>query len=160
MPNGNAHDGITLVTGAALGAAAWALSADVGVTASLVGAHVISGIMFSPDLDLAAGSYDRWGPLRFAWLPYAWVIPHRSILSHGLVIGPVLRLIYITVILGIPLWLLVAERIDPATWETGRTLLRAYAQAYRLEVMIGLVGFVTGGAAHTIADVLSSAAKR
>ena len=67
---------------------------DVTVGATLVVATVFSGLMLSPDLDLESGPYHRWGPLRYLWWPYKSVIPHRSPLSHSLVVGPTLRIVY------------------------------------------------------------------
>ena len=51
--------------------------------------------MFSPDLDLDSAIDDRWGIFFWIWRPYMWLVPHRSrLLSHGLVIAPLLRLLY------------------------------------------------------------------
>jgi len=47
-------------------------------TAILVGAHLLSGIMFSPDLDLDSAIDDRWGIFFWIWRPYMWLVPHRS----------------------------------------------------------------------------------
>lgn len=61
----------------------------------VVGFYIIGFLFFSPDLDLKGNSYYRWRFLRFIWIPYQKVIPHRSILSHGIFIGTMLRIFYL-----------------------------------------------------------------
>src|SRR5437870_1065421 len=103
MPGARTHDIITVVTGLTLAPVSYSgllglgLPSDAAVrnTAILVVAHLLSGIMFSPDLDLDSAIDDRWGIFFWIWRPYMWVVPHRSrLLSHGLVIPPLLRLLY------------------------------------------------------------------
>src|SRR5690349_11132870 len=103
MPGARTHDAITVVTGLALAPITYTALVGMGQppdtavrnTAILVGAHLLSGIMFSPDLDLDSAIDDRWGILFWIWRPYMWAVPHRSrLLSHGLVIAPLLRLLY------------------------------------------------------------------
>lgn len=69
------------------------------------------GIIITPDLDVRGTRADRivrekigflpavvWGLL---WNPYSLLIPHRSIFSHGLIIGTVIRLLYMAVPLAL-----------------------------------------------------------
>ena len=49
----------------------------------------------------------RWGPLGFIWWPYRQLIPHRSIWSHGPLIGTTLRL---AMLLG---WSLIFSLLVP-----------------------------------------------
>lgn len=78
---------------------------ELGVIAA--SAHLLGGLLLSPDLDLISQSYKRWGPLRGIWVPYQKFIPkHRHWLSHGILIGSVLRLLYLS-IWGTLLWLIV-----------------------------------------------------
>jgi uncharacterized metal-binding protein len=97
MPNGRTHDAITIITAA--GAFAAAEYYNFGHILSTVAscAVLFSGLMFSPDLDLNSRPYQRWGPLKALWWPYQKALPHRHILSHGLLIGTICRLIYFTV---------------------------------------------------------------
>src|SRR5262245_28969431 len=103
MPGAHAHDLITVATGVALAPLTYSILIQSGVapnvalanTGVLVGAHLLSGIMFSPDLDLDSRIDDRWGIFFWIWRPYMWFVPHRHrLLSHGLVISQLLRLIY------------------------------------------------------------------
>ena len=65
------------------------------------------GVILTPDLDVKGTRADNlvrnkigyipalvWGIL---WNPYSKLIPHRSIWSHGLIIGTVIRLLYMAV---------------------------------------------------------------
>ncbi|MBE9156490.1 DUF2227 family putative metal-binding protein [Nodosilinea sp. LEGE 06152] len=72
---------------------------------SIVATGIFSGLMLSPDLDLAENAWKgdssykvtalrRWGLLSLFWLPYGLAIPHRSWLSHGLIVGTSLRVLY------------------------------------------------------------------
>jgi len=54
--------------------------------------------MFGPDLDLHSVQYKRWGPL-LLWIPYQNSTP--SLLSHGLIVGTTLRVLYLASWLGI-----------------------------------------------------------
>src|SRR6266566_7018649 len=97
MPNARTHDLITIVTAAASTPAVLNSSLpQIGpiTTVVLVGSYLASGILFSPDLDLHSRPYRRWGPLRFIWLPYQKMIPHRSWVSHSFVFGPLFRVCY------------------------------------------------------------------
>jgi uncharacterized metal-binding protein len=69
------------------------------------------GILLSPDLDSDGGYIGnrlmgRLGRLwRGYWRPYARLIAHRSRLSHGLIIGAVGRMLYLSPLLSPVLWL-------------------------------------------------------
>jgi len=122
MPSGRTHAEITL---AAAGLTyAWGIySGDPPFLAAAAAGGCVSGVLFNPDLDVIGTRADRffrdlgmipailWGLL---WYPYSTLIPHRSILSHGLIMGTLIRIAYIMV----PLYLL-GLRIIPAP-EIGR----------------------------------------
>ncbi|WP_019585612.1 metal-binding protein [Deinococcus apachensis] len=64
--------------------------------------------LLSPDLDLAEGRVDskrRWGVLGVLWVPYGMLFSHRG-LSHTWLIGPLTRLAYLAVIVGLVVGLL------------------------------------------------------
>ena len=54
---------------------------------------LIGGYWLSPDLDTHCQALKRWGPLRLIWAPYRWLIPHRSLWSHGPLLGTTTRLL-------------------------------------------------------------------
>ena len=61
----------------------------------------IGGLWLSPDLDTNSRPLKRWGPLKLLWFPYRKLIPHRSWLSHGPLIGNCLRISYLFITIGI-----------------------------------------------------------
>lgn len=162
MPGAQTHDMITLVTGVALLPATWILSPDRSLaTASIITAgHLISGFLFSCDLDIDSLEYRRWGPLRLIWWPYKEAMPHRSWLSHGLVIGPLLRLAYFGVIVYGLLWLGLNVSGNTPLWNELRQSFTSTIRTYSGQTYGFLIGFVLGGAAHSIPDWISTGTKR
>jgi len=174
MPGARAHDIITIVTGMALVPISYAAQVRLGVlpdaalrgSAILVGAHLLSGIMFSPDLDLDSAIDDRWGIFFWIWRPYMWVVPHRSrLLSHGLVIAPLLRLLYfylmVVLLLIASAWLLALVGIAlPDLHVRLRDALLGLMRDHPRETLVFVIGFITGSAAHSIADWLVTGGKR
>jgi len=60
-----------------------------------VGSYLFSMLLMSPDLDLSSsGAFQRWGGLRWIWLPYAWIFHHRQT-SHHPLLGPLSRILYL-----------------------------------------------------------------
>lgn len=106
MASGKVHSAASVAL--ALGLAV----SDVGRW-PVVGA--LAGVLLSPDLDVDAG-YIGFGLLRKVpvvgpllswswrayWWPYTIIVPHRSVWSHGPVIGTALRALY----LGVPIYLI------------------------------------------------------
>jgi len=110
MPSGEIHAGITLAT-AGLTYTYAVNSGEPPMLAVATAVGCALGIVLTPDLDVRGTRADRivresvgfipaviWGVL---WNPYSALIPHRSILSHGLIIGTVIRLLYIAVPLAL-----------------------------------------------------------
>ncbi len=173
MPGARTHDAITVVTGAVLAPACYSgllglgLPPDVAVrnTAVLVAAHLVSGIMFSPDLDIDGAIDDRCGIFYWIWRPYMWVVPHRSRwLSHGLVIPPLLRLLYFYGVLTLLLiggaWMLARVGIVvPNLHIRLSDVLLGLARDHPRETAAFIGGFITGSAAHSIADWLVTGGK-
>ncbi len=94
MASGREHDQSTklwclpfgLITGIILGF-------QNGILAGI--SFVLGGLWLSADLDICSKPLKRWGILQIIWWPYRKTIPHRSILSHGPLIGSSIRLIYL-----------------------------------------------------------------
>ncbi|WP_299757654.1 metal-binding protein [uncultured Chloroflexus sp.] len=168
MPAARTHDLITVLSCAALTPLAYhaylehrQLDPNAALVCSLWlgGAHLLSGIMFSPDLDIDSAIDNRWGIFFWVWRPYMWLIPHRAFWSHSLVISPLLRLGYFAAVvyglLLIVVWLLgqlglttLAYHRELAAW------VQELVTAHPTEAWAFIIGFCTGSAAHTIADWL------
>jgi len=165
MPDGKTHDKITLI-GAALSVPAWLLLAppewrtDYTACGTLVAATLFSGLMLSPDLDLDSSIYRRWGPIRFVWWPYQKLIPHRSTLSHSLLLGPLLRVLYFLVVgfllLRVGTWCLrFFIPIDRnALSREYVDLLYSLPIRYPHAFYAAIIGLIFGAAMHIGADAL------
>ncbi len=97
MAKGKTHDFLALTS--TLGASYYFLNTNLTsdyfciLIFSL--ASLFGGLMFGPDLDIRSVQYQRWGPLKFIWLPYQ-AFGHRSkrTQSHDALFGPVVRIAY------------------------------------------------------------------
>lgn len=107
MASGRNHDrSIYFTSPVVLAIGTYCFDLKLGVIAAT--SHLLGGLMLSPDLDLVSHPFKRWGFLKFIWLPYQKLIPHhRHWLSHGVIVGSVVRLVYLAAWLS-PLWLILA----------------------------------------------------
>ncbi len=94
MASGQQHDLATLLCCFPFGIG---LSLLTDWRCGLIGAlsFALGGLWLSPDLDTQSRALQRWGFLKWIWWPYRKVIPHRSIFSHGPIIGTIVKLIYL-----------------------------------------------------------------
>ena len=164
MPSGRTHDRITL----------WSLPWVVGVTFLLTrsgeltlmvaGTFLFSGLMFGPDLDIYSQQFQRWGKLRWIWIPYQKMLPHRSVFSHGLIIGTLLRLLYISSLVAIVaiFGVAVAQLIwgFPWNWQQFAIAVGKWLSIYREEAIAVFTGLELGAMSHSWSDWSHSAYKR
>ncbi|MCX7925675.1 MAG: metal-binding protein [Fimbriimonadales bacterium] len=167
MPSGKVHDWVTI--GTALGAiplTGMYLPPETRPLAWLaIASYTFSGVWLSSDLDVDSSAYRRWGPLRVLWYPYQKLVPHRSWVSHGLGIGPILRVAYLIAVLLLLIfglnWVLarigLALQVDAHSW-----LLHAtdWIFTYQREAWALVIGLVAGGAAHSLLDFAHTRLKR
>src|SRR5690348_11867705 len=114
MPNGRTHDAVTWFLAAPVGYAAWAVAHDAAAAVVAGVGFAFAGPMFSGDLDLPSSQYRRWGRLRWIWKPYQWLVPHRSVVSHGILLGPLGRLAYLAAVVLV--FAVVAMRLWSGVW--------------------------------------------
>ncbi len=174
MPNARTHDLITVASGIALGPVAYNVAANaleqpypeaLANTLWLMAAHMLSGLMFSPDLDLDSAIDNRWGVLFVLWRPYMWAVPHRHFWSHSLIFAPLLRLAYFYfMVMGILLfgaWGLAQIGLAVPDYATRLALeIQRTTAAEPAKTLAFLIGFCLGSAAHTIADWSVTSGKR
>ena len=114
-----AHDSPEdLATGRRHDQSIWILSLPLGITVGLllgIKAALIAtascwagGLLLSPDLDTHSNALRRWGVLGFLWWPYRLLIPHRSLWSHGPLLGTSARLAVLLT------WCLIVTMAVPA----------------------------------------------
>ncbi|HMQ33406.1 MAG TPA: metal-binding protein [Chloroflexaceae bacterium] len=174
MPDARTHDALTVATGAALAPVTYSFFSGqlllahgeaMAATLWLVGAHMVSGILFSPDLDLDSAIDNRWGIFHWIWRPYMWALPHRHFWSHSLIFAPLLRLAYfyfvVSGLLFLWVWLLaqlgvVVPDYHLRLYERVRATLAAHPET----TVTVLVGFCTGSAVHSLADWLVTGGRR
>ncbi|NJL37389.1 MAG: metal-binding protein [Leptolyngbyaceae cyanobacterium RM2_2_4] len=164
MPSGRTHDRITLWTLPVLAGVTLAIARNSAITLIICAGFLFGGLMFGPDLDVLSVHYKRWGWLRWIWIPYRGSVKHRSVWSHGPVIGTTVRVIYLSVwltVLGLLGLTLVNEVLRVGlTWEgVGRSLQQAFQQ-YTVEWLWFCLGLELGALSHYAADWGISTRKR
>lgn len=164
MPAGRIHDRITLWSLPIIAAGTLVLTSSAELTFWLSGGFLFSGLMFGPDLDLNSRQSMRWGVLKWIWVPYKKAIRHRSIWSHGLLVGTIGRIIYLS------FWLALAGLFGLGVYQffwgkayTSKQLIPMFQQSLvrHKDVYISLFcGLELGAMSHFIADGLVSTSKR
>jgi uncharacterized metal-binding protein len=143
MPNGSTHDIITAVATPVVAWTTYHFTHDWKTTSIIVGLFLFSSLMFNGDLDIESRPYNRWWLLKFIWMPYQGIFHHRSIFTHGLVIGTVVRILYLGII---PFTILLIKG------STG-VVAHAFTNPMTLHMAILIfIGLELGAALHTIAD--------
>jgi uncharacterized metal-binding protein len=169
MPNARTHDLITLVTAAGANVAYFTCIPHPETTLAVLftASYIFAGYACAGDLDLNSTEYKRWGRLRFVWWPYQKLIPHRSPLSHGLVVGGLFRIFYLLCMLlflswgGAFLYSLYMKTVNPTAFTRQNVLtLDAFVRAHPYQVMAGLSGFILAGTVHSISDFISTWLKK
>ena len=134
------------------------------LTLLVSGGFLFGGLMFGPDLDIYSKQYQRWGWLRWIWLPYQKSLRHRSFLSHGPIVGTTLRLLYLAAWLGIVGILIL--KIAQVGWGVGWSwrptvqFLRASITHYSAEWIALYLGLELGAVSHIVSDWGGSTYKR
>ena len=164
MPSGRTHDRITLLALPVVSVLSLHYSQSLWQSAVVSAGFVFGGLMFGPDLDIHSVQYKRWGCFRWIWLPYRQRLLHRSLFSHGPIVGTTIRVLYVSVWLGV-LTVLVAAGLNSIfqsaiTWADLRDstykLLRNHWRLW----LFWLVGIELGALSHSVSDWLVSSHKR
>ena len=163
MPSGRTHDRITVWTLPLLAAGVLIATKSSRHALLAAGAYLFGGLMLSPDLDIHSRPYKRWGPLRWIWLPYRRAMHHRSMLSHGPIVGTVFRLLYLLswALLFWVIWVVaVAQLLEPRNWwslsltqlDNSLQELLSVTSAYPAEAVTLFLGLELGGMSHSLSD--------
>lgn len=165
MPSGRIHDRITLWSFPWIVIATYLVTRNGEVTLLTGGGFFFSGLMFGPDLDIYSAQYKRWGALRWIWLPYRKLFHHRSFFSHGLIIGTVIRVIYLVLIVfAIAIFpVAIAQLLFGFAWNWQKLTLKVIyllTNKYAAETIALGLGLELGAMSHSLSDWMSSALKR
>jgi len=175
MPSGRTHDSITLWSLPLLAGGTFAQTQNGTLTLLVSGGYLFSGLMFGPDLDIHSRQYRRWGVLRWIWLPYRRSMRHRSLLSHGPIVGTVIRMIYlglwlllfglaVAVVAGIALYgtgkLEIWQPMMATTAQTGLAHATWSLQNQWPAWLALLIGLELGALVHALSDGVDSIYKQ
>ena len=136
MPSGKTHDKITIVFLPILILILYFLNIP-NISLIIICGFLFSSFMFNGDLDIVSRPYNRWLFLKIIWIPYQSIFSHRSTFTHGLVIGTLVRLLYIMIL---PISYMYFNNIDFSFLYTNQLLISFY------------IGLEIGSALHTISD--------
>lgn len=164
MPSGRTHDRITLWILPVVAVLTFGQTQSGILTLLVSGGFLFGGLMFGPDLDIYSRQFQRWGFLRWIWIPYQKSLRHRSFLSHGPIIGTALRSLYLSIwiiILG-GLVIFIAELwgVETTDWKTSTNLALASVSQHKAEGIALLLGLELGAMSHSLSDWGGSAIKR
>lgn len=111
----------------------------------------------SPDLDLKSSVYYRWKWTRIIWHPYQRKFAHRSFWTHGILIGDLIRVFYISLLLFIPIFIF-------AVMNTGLINTIIYITdmlpLYGTYIAVGFCGICLASTIHIISDFFVSFTKK
>ena len=161
MPSGVTHDRITLWILPWVAGITYGLTRSGELSLILAGGVLFSGMMFGPDLDIDSIQYKRWGIFKPIWLPYRKFLSHRSIWSHGLIIGTCIRLLYLfSIVAAISIFIVaIAQLIFGFNWNWQvfvRAKFTLLKNQYLRETIVFLIGLEIGAMSHTFSDWFSS----
>ncbi len=165
MPSGITHDRITLWTLPWISGGTYILTRHGEITLIVAGGFLFSGLMFGPDLDIYSLQYKRWGILRGIWQPYRKLFRHRSIFSHGPILGTLVRVFYLFLIVAV--WAIIIIAIAQLVWGFEWNWQRFTQQQlyllrtkYFAETVALFLGLEFGAMSHYLSDLINSRYKR
>ena len=168
LASGKAHDKITVIMTPFIASLFLFLNmiflddlgSSIAFTILGVSIYMFGGYMFSGDLDIKSREFKRWGYLKFIWIPYQKIFEHRSIYTHGFILGPIIRIVYVSLIPIIISSLLYSfSIINISTVEILKLSFTFILKNKILFFNIFLALFL-GSGLHTITDIIYSYFKR
>ena len=164
MPSGRTHDRITLWSLPFVAGVTFGQTQSSNLTLLVSGGFLLGGLMLGPDLDIYSRQYQRWGWLRWIWLPYRKLMRHRSFWSHGPVVGTMLRLLYLAIWITALGWVGVAIATglgyNTLDWSTASERAQRLILQFSPQIMALCLGLELGSLSHSSSDWLGSAYKR
>jgi uncharacterized metal-binding protein len=164
LPSGRTHDRVTLWSLPLIASGTLYATARADLAFWVSGGFLFSGLIFGPDLDLYSFHYKRWGMLRWMWRPYQKAIKHRSIWSHGPIVGTIGRILYLSLwsILAGLLYLGIVQLLWGRAY-TGKQLLTIFQHSIDRDKLVYIAlfcGLELGAMSHYVSDWLVSTFKR
>lgn len=168
MASGKAHDRITVIMSPFAFAIIFLinylyfkeLGNNIAFTIVGVSIYIFGGYMFSGDIDIKSREFNRWGHFKFIWILYQKLFKHRSIFTHGFILGPLIRLLYVYgIYLIICAMLYALDIINLSTSEVIKTTSLFMEMNKQLSFNIIFALFL-GSGLHTVTDLIYSFFKK
>lgn len=167
MPSGRVHDKITWTTTPAVAVASFLFTFSFVETAIITVAYLFAAMMFSGDLDLPSKQTNRWGPFQFIWKPYQSAFSHRSIFTHGIVLGTVIRVLYLflwtwffyAIYYLVNVYVIAMFSVPMSMGEYPSWVWNLMWENGRVSSLL-LIGLLLGSASHSLADWTVTATKK
>ncbi|NKF08019.1 metal-binding protein [Clostridium gasigenes] len=168
MASGKTHDKITVIMSPFAAGIFFLInfskSKDIGniiaFTILGVAVYIFGGYMFSGDVDIESVEFNRWGPLKVIWRLYQRLFSHRSIFTHGFILGPAIRILYVYGIYLIICALLYAlDVINLSTSQLIKATALFMEENKQLSFNI-IVALFLGSGLHTLTDLIYSFFKK
>jgi uncharacterized metal-binding protein len=164
MAAGLTHDRITKICLPLVAGGGWILTRSGELTLGLAASFLFSGLMFGPDLDIQSVQTQRWRWFQWLWQPYRKLVPHRSLLSHGPILGTLGRVLYLGSWVALVLTIGYFSRrwLGFSLQQEQQFLLqsRKWAIDHTPLLWTMLIGLELGAMSHYLADLISSAFKK
>lgn len=138
MPTAKVHDKVTLIsTPILILVTLYFFGVNLNIILLNI-SYIFAGLMFNGDLDIHSRPYNRWFILKGIWIPYQLLFKHRSVWTHGFIIGTLIRIIYL---LFIPFLFFYSKII--------------YYICNNIELIIYIIiGLELGAMSHSVIDFL------
>ncbi len=146
MPKGKTHDKISIITIPALTIVFYLITTNLLQTVIFFVSYLFASFMFNGDLDTYSKPYNRWWLFKTFWTPYQTIFKHRSIFTHGIILGTFVRLLYLSIVIIGILWIIY-----------GKDSLNTYYN-FCIEnkkiLVVSFIGLEFGNSTHTFADLI------
>lgn len=176
MPGGKTHDKITYLTAFLWMVLFWLIGVfslpaqpqRFPAFIAFMAAYLFGGLFLSPDLDMEhTDPHHRWQRLGCGWLwmPYAYLVDHRSSWSHCPIRGCLLRLLTLllagTLLIGGAVGVLhyfgfYGEQDYWTAWGDALESVREALRRRPTFLLFALLGLYLSGLVHIFADVVAT----
>ena len=137
MPNSKTHDKITLIASPLIVLGTTLITSNLKIIIIIYLSYLFASLMFNGDLDTNSKPFNRWHILKIIWIPYQLLFSHRSIFTHGIIIGTIVRIIYL---ITIPFFILLYFKVN-----------LFFSLNFELFLQI-IIGLELGSLIHTLSD--------
>lgn len=157
MPRGRTHDKISAGALPVIYFCFIILFHDLNIACIGLVAYLFASFMFSGDLDIASRQTNRWGSLKFIWIPYKKMFKHRSVFTHGFILGTIVRILYVFFLFLICLFccsIIIGQNLS--TFMEVLNYIKTFIFSHQKATMALLLGLEAGNSLHTASDLIGT----